>query len=112
MKDRECDPRAMAIRADARAAGLVTAHTTRVAAPWSTMRTRVVGIAPGTESTSDGTATVRVRNLYDESVNEVRSVRSFRGERVSTRAARATVARQATEVERSGLVNNIGQDYS
>jgi hypothetical protein len=37
---------AMAIRADAKAMGAVTAHTTRVHAPWSSLRTRCVGVSP------------------------------------------------------------------
>lgn len=71
--------------------------------------TRVVGIAPGTEDTSDGTPTVLVTQRDGSS--EVRTVASFRKGRKSAPRATDTTPRQ-TEVQRYGLVNNIGQDYS
>lgn len=86
----------MMVRSDARAEGMVTAQTTRVAAPWSSLRTRAVGIATDTNDASNG-PTVRVRNLYDESVNEVRSVSSFRGTRVATRQSKSNVGQTYTD---------------
>lgn len=44
------------------------------------MAGRTVGIAPGTESTSDGTATVRV--IYADGRSEIRSANSFRKENI------------------------------
>jgi len=70
----------MAIRADARAAGMVTAHTVRVTAPWDTMRTNVRGMAPtdeGKEMASRGVASVKV--IYADGTSETRSAHSFRG---------------------------------
>lgn len=58
------------------------------------------GIAPGTEATSDGTNTVRVRNLYDDTVNEVRTVASFRRPRETSRKSTTTEAPKLTEAER------------
>src|SRR5687767_13563106 len=92
----------MVVRADAKAMGAVTAHTTRVNAPWSSLRTKVVGIAPGTEHESDGTNTVRVRNLYDDTVNEVRDVASFRKGREHTPRKSTIAEATVTEVERLG----------
>jgi hypothetical protein len=72
---------------------------------------RCVGIAPGTEADSDGTHTVRVRNLYDPSVNEVVPVSTFRAQRESSRAAKVTAPRELTEAERylPSAVEILGQ---
>lgn len=93
-------PHAMMIRADAKAAGVVTAHTTRHTAPWATMRDRVVGIAPGTENENDGTCTVLVRNMNDPSVHEVRTVNSFRKGREYKPRNTVTEAPEPTEAQR------------
>jgi len=77
---------------------------------WERMlRFQPVGIAPGTESTSDGTPTVRC--TYADGTSEVRTVSSFSKVREARRAKRLQ-ARKITEVERYGLTNNIGLDYS
>ena len=99
----------MLVRSDARAGGMVTSQTVRYSERWKGTSDRAIGVAPGADP-ADGPS-VRVRNLYDPTVNEVRPVSSFRAERISTKAAKVTEVRQ-TEVERFGLVNNIGQDYS
>jgi len=72
---------------------------------------RCVGIAPGTEAESDGTHTVRVRNLYDPSINDVVPVSHFRREREGTRAAKVTAPRELTEAERflPSAVEILGQ---
>lgn len=103
------DRHAMAIRADARAAGMVTSQTVRVSPRWAASSPRAVGIATGTSDTSDG-PTVRV--IHADGSTEVRTVDSFRAARTSTRARRTTQPREVTQVERAGLVNNIGQDFS
>jgi len=72
---------------------------------------RCIGIAPGTEDSSDGTPTVRVRNLYDSSVDSVVPVSHFRREREGTRAAKVTAPRELTEAERflPSAVEILGQ---
>ena len=80
----------MAVRSDARAAGMVTAHTVRVAAPWSTMRTHCRGFAEtdeGRELASRGIASVRV--IVADGTETTRSVHSFRKGSDGTRVARA-----------------------
>ena len=68
-----------------------------------------VGIAPGTEATSDGTPTVLC--TYADGTSEVRTVSSFRTNK-ERQHHRPNRMRVVTEVEKFGLVNNIGQDYS
>lgn len=101
----------MANRADARSEGSVTALSVRVSPRWKASSNRAIGIATGTTDTSEG-ATVRVRNLYDDSVNEVRTVSSFRADRPATKVTKATSRRKLTQVESMGVTNNIGRDYS
>jgi len=80
---------------------------------WQRMlRHRCVGIAPGTEDTSDGTPTFLRRNLYDPTICEVVNVSAVRrtsAERAST--PKVTEARQLTEAERflPSMVEIVGQ---
>lgn len=79
-------------------------------------RERAVGIATGTSDTSQG-PTVRV--IHADGTTEVRTVSSFRKDRVSSTRQRATATTTVKRTralpmtaERAGLTNNIGQDYS
>lgn len=77
---------------------------------WERMlRHHCVGIAPGTEDTSDGTPTVLC--TYADGTSEIRTVASFSRVR-EARQAKRLQARRITEVEKFGLTNNIGLDYS
>lgn len=100
---------AMLVRADAKAIGAVTAHTCRASQDsWNTFGSgRVRGFA---DSTSD-IDTVLCYNLYNDSPPEVREVSSFRKGGSSKSKAKVS-ERKVTEVERMGLVNNIGADFS
>ena len=84
------DRAAMAVRSDARAAGMVTAHTTRVTAPWATMRTNCRGYAEtdeGRDFASRGIASVRV--FYADGTETTRSVHSFRKGSDASRVTKA-----------------------
>jgi hypothetical protein len=107
---------ALVVKADARAMSAVTALTTRVNAPWSSMRTRCVGKALN-EAGDDfereyplGTCTVRV--IHADGTSEVRPVSSFRKGSRATRSTPPAPPVNETEVEHFGLVNNIGADFS
>jgi hypothetical protein len=96
------DRHSMAVRADARSAGMVTAQTTRVTAPWATMRQNVRGFAPtdeGRELASQGVSSVKV--TYADGTSETRSVHSFRKGRTTTRNyAKTAPAAKASDCQR------------
>jgi hypothetical protein len=70
------------------------------------MRGRTVGIAPGTEDSSDGTATVRV--IHANGNTEIRSARSFRPERIAKRQARHIESRRTiAECARLDPIGNV-----
>lgn len=78
---------AMMIRADAKAQGMVTAQRVLVNQPWTATATRAIGTAfddDGKPVFINGQATVRIRNLYDASVDYYRTVGSFRGKSDAT----------------------------
>lgn len=80
----------MAVRSDARAAGMVTAHNVRVTAPFATMRTTCRGIAPtpeGIELAVRGISSVRV--ILADGTETTRSVHSFRSKSDAQRVTRA-----------------------
>lgn len=92
----------MLVRADARAIGATTALTVRASqSSWldsrGYLRGRVVGVAPGTEDTSDGTPTVRV--IHADGTSEVRTVASFRAPREATTVREARPRREASVPE-------------
>lgn len=98
----------MAVRSDARAAGMVTAHTTRVSAPWSTMRTNCRGYADtdaGRELASQGIASVRV--IHADGTEVTRSVHSFRKGSDGSRVARAKAV-AATQNDCQRFADTIG----
>jgi len=59
---------------------------------------RPVGIAPGTEATSDGTPTVLCH--YADGTSEVRTVSSFRTNKERQQRSKVQQARQLTEAEK------------
>lgn len=71
------------------------------------MRGRTVGIAPGTEATSDGTATVRV--IHADGKTEIRSARSFREASKATKVRNHNQSRRViSESERMAAAGTIG----
>lgn len=93
-------------RADARAYGMVTSLDVRVSERWKPTATRAVGTASGTAQD--------VKVTYADGSSEIKPVSAFRKDRTSQRAQARKVAQapKITQVERFGLINNIGQDYS
>jgi hypothetical protein len=105
-------PGSMFIRADARAMGAVTALDCRVSPRWKQSHPRAIGRATRSDDNSQG-PTVRV--IHADGTEEIRTVASYRkGKQGTSRARRASApsAPKQTDVERFGLTNNIGQDYS
>lgn len=102
------------VRSDARAMGCVTALTTRASrSSWldknGQLRGRVVGIAPGTEDTSDGTPTVLVTHADGRS--EVLPANGF-GRKVNRKSApRQTAAADMPEMAQAkyGIHNLTGE---
>lgn len=77
---------AMMIRADAKANGMVTALTTRVTAPWATMRT---GAGNHTVGTADN-ATQSVKVTLTDGTSYIAPVSAFRAAKSSKRRAAKT----------------------
>ena len=105
----EIPEHAMVVRADAKAMGAVTALTHR--ASRDTWKAFGNGRVRGFASKSSDIDTVRVMNLNDPTVDYERDVSSFRkGGKGRAKVTEST--RKVTEVERFGLVNDIGRDFS
>jgi hypothetical protein len=75
-------------------------HRTVRASQSSWLQSRVVGIAPGTEATSDGTPTVKC--TYADGTSEVRTVSSFR--KSAPRAAKIR-SNKGSQLQNSDLHN-------
>jgi hypothetical protein len=106
------NPRAMAIRSDARKVGMVTALDTRVSPRWTPTVSRPVGIAPGTEHLSDGTPTVAVWNLFQRHGVRIVDHASLRKGRARAHRQQPTAAAPITpEVVRRAESLGTQRDY-
>jgi hypothetical protein len=98
----------MGNRADMRAAGCVTSTTVRYSPRWAASAPRAIGVAPGADI-ADGPS---VKVTYADGTSEIKPHSAF-NKRTRRVYKRDTVTpRKQTEVERYGLTNNIGEDFS
>lgn len=108
----------MVVRSDARAMGAVTAHSPRVSAPWSSLRTTVRGFAETDEGRAladEGIASVKVTRIVDGiEVTETRSVHSFRKGRTSTsRIPRSAPVARVSDCQRfADTIGYVGNGES
>lgn len=70
------------------------------------LRGRTIGIAPGTEATSDGTATVKV--TYADGTSIIRSANSFREKKMATKVRQHNESRRSiAECARLAPIGNV-----